>query len=372
MTLPINQSFQQPAQGMNKLTRSFVVHSETFTDSDGYFNAIRPGSMFKQYKVLALLGQGSFGRVLHVENQQGKQYAAKVARQQKIFRESCEREATIMRSIEDTNITAKIIETFDYQGHFFIIMELLNQSLSKHLRARRSGISLTELKPIIKKMAQWFLVFKQRNLIHTDIKPDNIMVSEDGEFQLIDFGSAVRFEQDKLHSYIQSRWFRAPEVLYRLRYSFPIDMWSFGCLIFEMHKLQPVFPSNSSHMLCRQMFTLLGTPPQFFLVQNGKMREESKRFFVQSDYYFYSQHLEQMDELQIAKQDKFYPSEAVLKAVGRPQCELRHLRYEIENPYLRETKDDYESYYEMLQGLLTYDPASRWSPEQLLNCKFLK
>jgi serine/threonine protein kinase len=74
------------------------------------------------------------------------------------------------------------------------------------------------------------------NIIHCDLKPENIMLKQHGKslIKLIDFGNAC-FSTKKLYKYIQSRFYRAPEVILELPYSSQIDMWSLGCIIYELH-----------------------------------------------------------------------------------------------------------------------------------------
>ena len=72
-------------------------------------------------------------------------------------------------------------------------------------------------------------------LIHCDLKPENILVKSYSrcEVKVIDLGSSC-FETDHLCSYVQSRSYRAPEVILRLPYDKKIDVWSLGCILAEL------------------------------------------------------------------------------------------------------------------------------------------
>lgn len=63
--------------------------------------------------------------------------------------------------------------------------------------------------------------------------------------KLIDFGTSC-FEGKQMFSYLQSRYYRAPEVFMQMPYSYPIDMWSFGCMIAEFKIGDPLFSGKSS------------------------------------------------------------------------------------------------------------------------------
>ena len=94
--------------------------------------------------------------------------------------------------------------------------------------------------------APCLLVFIKRNIIHCDIKPENIVFKEMGKsgVKLIDFGSAC-FADNKEFTYIQSRYYRSPEIVLMKPYDHKIDVWSLGCLIYEIFTGTPLFPSRT-------------------------------------------------------------------------------------------------------------------------------
>jgi serine/threonine protein kinase len=73
---------------------------------------------------------------------------------------------------------------------------------------------------------------KDLSVIHSDIKPENVLLKSRTKtgIKLIDFGTSI-LESDEHYTYVQSRYYRAPEVILGHSYSFPIDMWSAGCLL---------------------------------------------------------------------------------------------------------------------------------------------
>ena len=73
-------------------------------------------------------------------------------------------------------------------------------------------------------------------MIHCDLKPENILLRDPkrSAIKLVDFGSSCR-EGQTVYSYIQSRFYRSPEVLLGCSYTCAIDLWSLGCILFEMH-----------------------------------------------------------------------------------------------------------------------------------------
>lgn len=89
-------------------------------------------------------------------------------------------------------------------------------------------------------------IILKKNIIHCDIKPENVAFKELGKsgVKLIDFGSACFYDR-KEFTYIQSRYYRSPEIVLMKPYDHKIDVWSLGCLIFEIFTGSPLFPSRT-------------------------------------------------------------------------------------------------------------------------------
>ena len=83
------------------------------------------------------------------------------------------------------------------------------------------------------------------DIIHCDLKPENILLRHPKKsgVKVIDFGSSCRSNK-RMYSYIQSRFYRSPEVMLGLPYSVSIDMWSLGCILAEMHTGEPLFSGS--------------------------------------------------------------------------------------------------------------------------------
>lgn len=124
------------------------------------------------------------------------------------------------------------------------------------------------------------LLYKNR-LIHCDLKPENVLLKQQGRsgIKVIDFGSSC-YESQRIYTYIQSRFYRAPEVILGGKYGMPIDMWSFGCILAELLTGYPLLPGEDESDQLALMMELLGMPPT-------KLLETAKRAknFVSSKGY---------------------------------------------------------------------------------------
>ncbi|KAG1440389.1 hypothetical protein G6F56_011945 [Rhizopus delemar] len=98
-------------------------------------------------------------------------------------------------------------------------------------------------------------------MIHCDLKPENILLKypKKSTIKVIDFGSSCA-EDQRLYTYIQSRFYRAPEIILQLEYTKAIDMWSVGCIIAELYMGLPLFPGKDEQDQLCCIIEVLGMP----------------------------------------------------------------------------------------------------------------
>ena len=107
-----------------------------------------------------------------------------------------------------------------------------------------------------------FLARKEVDIIHCDLKPENILLRHPkrSAIKIIDFGSSC-LSNKKMYSYIQSRFYRSPEVLLGLPYTHKIDMWSLGCVLVEMHTGEPLFGGVDQLEQLNRIVAIMGMVP---------------------------------------------------------------------------------------------------------------
>jgi len=103
----------------------------------------------------------------------------------------------------------------------------------------------------------------QNSVLHRDLKPQNLLISKDGEVKLADFGLARAFgiPIKKLTHEVVTLWYRSPDVLLGSQhYGTAVDMWSVGCIFAEMVMGQPLFAGKDEKEQLLKIFKTLGTP----------------------------------------------------------------------------------------------------------------
>jgi dual specificity tyrosine-phosphorylation-regulated kinase 2/3/4 len=103
---------------------------------------------------------------------------------------------------------------------------------------------------------------KKLEIIHCDLKPENILLKNKAKsaIKVIDFGTGC-FETSTYYTYIQSRYYRAPEIILGIPYTCAIDMWSFGCILVELYNGYPMFAGENEYELLAMIMEFKGMPP---------------------------------------------------------------------------------------------------------------
>ena len=99
--------------------------------------------------------------------------------------------------------------------------------------------------------------FKKCGLIHSDLKPENIVFQLDSEehVKVIDFGSAT-YIYEECQDYVQTRPYRAPEIIFGCDYNYAVDMWSVGCILYELLTSKVLFSQKNLHEIITQVVSL--------------------------------------------------------------------------------------------------------------------
>ncbi|XP_030643617.1 dual specificity tyrosine-phosphorylation-regulated kinase 4-like [Chanos chanos] len=234
-----------------------------------------------RFEILEEIGKGSFGQALKcLDHKNNEMVAIKVIRNKKSFHKQAMVELNILDLIrnkdqDDCHNVIHMKEYFYFRNHFCIVFELLGPTLDELIRRTHyQGFSL----PLVRKFAYSLLkclqMLKREKIIHCDLKPENILQIREGRSRLkvIDFGSSC-FEDETMYDYIQTRYYRAPEVILGQEYTSAIDMWSLGCVVAELCTGVPLFPGESEGDQLACIMEVLGLPPDDVLQTSPRKSE---------------------------------------------------------------------------------------------------
>ncbi|EZG68467.1 protein kinase domain protein [Gregarina niphandrodes] len=235
-----------------------------------------------RYRVLGLIGQAAFSCVYKcLDELTSREVSLKMIKNDKDFFDQSLDEIKLLRYIYtnagdiDSKRCLKLLDYFYYDEHLFIVTELLGENLYVFSsRLRKCGCGSYFTLGCLQKITHQVLIALQYvhslRLIHSDLKPENILVQDQTLplVKIIDFGSSC-YEYDKLSSYIQSRAYRAPEVILGLSYDHKIDMWSLGCVIAELWTNFVLFQNDSIHALLARIVGIIGPIPYYMAAKSS-------------------------------------------------------------------------------------------------------
>lgn len=340
----------------------------------------------RRYIVKDVLGHGTFGQVAKCwVPDTGSFVAVKIIKNQTAYYQQALVEVAILTSLntkydpEDKHHVVRIYDYFVYQRHLCISFELLDSNLYELIKINQfRGLSLSIVQLFSKQILRGLALLKDARIIHCDLKPENILLCtrnsvRPAEIKIIDFGSAC-MEDRTVYSYIQSRYYRSPEVVLGYQYTTAIDMWSFGCIVAELFLGLPLFPGASEFDLLKRMIEILGGQPPDHLLKEAK---NTSKFFKcigsvhniengedsaskRSAYQALTEQEYEARELKKPSIGKEYFNHMNLEAIVSSYPYRKNLAKEdiFKESQIRLALVDF------LRGLVEFDPAKRWSPFQ--------
>ncbi|ELP86267.1 dual specificity tyrosine-phosphorylation-regulated kinase 1A, putative [Entamoeba invadens IP1] len=337
----------------------------TRVDKDGHL-LWRVGEMLMdRYLLVKGLGKGSFGQVIQAKDTvRNQDVALKIIRKEKNFYEQAKLEVQILYHLNTNDPTDKykivrLLDTFNLGGHFCMVFELLSFNLYDLLMKKNASLGLTLVKrfafDILRSL--YYLQMDSIRVIHCDLKPENIvLISPDqADIKLIDFGSSCT-PSTHMYKYIQSRYYRSPEVVMGLNYSHPIDMWSLGCILPELLTTEPLFPARSEVELLVMMSAMLGMPPNDMIKESHRARKLFIPHETDDGFDFHT-------TLQPLYLKKKKLSNIIGVDMGGPLTRV---------PGDKMPRDDLEKFCDLVTKMLAMDPAKRITPLDALAHPFFQ
>ena len=314
------------------------------------------------YKIIKEIGKGASGRVVQVLNKNdNKYYAIKVIpikEEMKNKIKFLQKEAEILSKFNCNNIV-KYYDSSKDNDNIYILMEFcggnnlrnfIDKNMNEHILIKEHI-----LKNIIKQICIGIKEIHDKKIIHRDLKPENIFINENMIIKLGDFGISKQFDSYKTHALTKYRagtdYYIAPEILKEGLYNEKCDIWSLGCIIYELFTLN-VYYSDKFLDEIKKIDSNIYNNKWQILIDSLLEKDYKKRFDINQVIQFLENELNNNDnikkniiigEIYIKKEDlnkniRIINSYENLKREGKLEDSVDDWKYENE----KEIKENIE------------------------------
>ncbi|KIJ12576.1 hypothetical protein PAXINDRAFT_82735 [Paxillus involutus ATCC 200175] len=345
---------------------------DSASDPEGYYQVILGEQLDGgRYQVFSSLGKGMFAnvvraRVLQEAGESGKEVAIKIIRSQESMYRAGLKEVQILNKLrqadpDDKKHIVRLERTFEHRGHLCLVFESMSMNLRDVVKRFGKDVGLN-IKAVRAYAHQLFLalsLLKKANIMHADIKPDNILVNEQKTLlKLCDLGSASDATENDITPYLVSRFYRSPEIILGVPYDPALDVWSIGCTLYELYTGKILFPGRSNNQMLLLMMELKG---RF----NAKMIKKAK---------FGEMYFDEQGGFESVETDRVTGADVVRNVhISKPS---RDLRSRLMPPSSVRLNDDemklLTSFIDLLDKCLALDPARRIAPKEALIHPFIR
>mmetsp|Transcript_35443 Transcript_35443/g.110529 ORF Transcript_35443/g.110529 Transcript_35443/m.110529 type:complete len:331 (+) Transcript_35443:378-1370(+) len=310
-----------------------------------------------RYQILEYLGSAAFSRAVQcLDLETNKMVCMKIIKNDKDFFDQSLDEIKLLKFINingnvDEHGVLRLYDYFYHKEHLIIVTELLRDNLYEFSKFNRECgdapyFTLGRIQKITKQVLSALEYVHSLRLIHCDLKPENILIKSYSrcEVKVIDFGSSC-FIEDHLSSYVQSRSYRAPEVMLGLPYNQKIDIWSLGCIVAELWTGYVLFQNDSVQSLLARILGIIGPFPNHLMMRGRHVPQ----YFTQDGQLY--------------------------QEIDGPSCPERGRRLHLLVPKktcLRQRmRTDCEEFLGFLEQLLQLDPENRPTATEALQHPFI-
>lgn len=300
------------------------------------FNMLQGCRSVDEFERLNKIDEGTYGVVFRARDKKTGEIVAlkkvKMEKEREGFPMTALREINILLSFHHSSIVdVKEVVVGSNLDSIFMVMEYMEHDLKALIEMKKHPFSQSEVKCLMLQLLEGVNYLHDNWVLHRDLKTSNILLNNRGELKICDFGMARQYGSP-LKPYTQlvvTLWYRAPELLLGAKqYTTAIDMWSLGCIMAELLSKEPLFNGRTEVDQLDKIFRTLGTPNETIWPGFSKL-PGVKVNFVKQPYNLLR---------------KKFPAASFTTS-----------------PVLSEAG------FDLLNRLLTYDPAKRITAEDALN-----
>ena len=334
---------------------------------DGHYRIILGELLDGRYAVQQQIGKGTFATVVRAQDTKtGNAIAIKIACNNETMYKAGTKEQDMLQLLnqqdpEDKKHIIRLLRQFDHKGHMCLVFENLNADLREILKkfGRNIGINIKAIRSYAQQMFFALSHLKKCQILHADLKPDNILVSEKRNLvKICDLGTATFADDAEVTPYLVSRFYRAPEVILGMPFDYAIDMWSIGCTLFELYTGRILFAGADNNQMLRVIQECRGKFP----IRMLKKSDLVDRHF-DGEGNFFSQERDKITGKQSIRQINFNKLDPAKGLKARLSVNVKGMRPEE----LRE----HNAFVDLMDRCLQLDPARRISPSDALRHAFV-
>ncbi|CAB1448564.1 unnamed protein product [Pleuronectes platessa] len=218
----------------------------------------------QKYEKLEKIGEGTYGTVFKAKNRETHEIVAlkrvRLDDDDEGVPSSALREICLLKELKHKNIV-RLHDVLHSDKKLTLVFEYCDQDLKKYFDSCNGDLDPETVKSFMYQLLKGLAFCHSRNVLHRDLKPQNLLINRNGELKLADFGLARAFGIPVrcYSAEVVTLWYRPPDVLFGAKlYSTSIDMWSAGCIFAELANAgRPLFPGNDVDDQLKRIFRYL-------------------------------------------------------------------------------------------------------------------
>ncbi|XP_059898420.1 homeodomain-interacting protein kinase 2-like [Gadus macrocephalus] len=303
------------------------------------------------YRVDSFLGEGTFGKVAKcLKTATNEWVAVKIIKDRPVLIAQAEQELAMLERLRtlgpERGAIVRWNGCFQDRLHICLEFELLGMSLLEYLEEYQT-LELDWIRSIVYQVAAALAILQMIGIIHSDIKPENIMLVDDSlNVKIIDFGLACHVSQARVGAPTGTTWYKAPELLLGLPYTGAIDVWALGCVALDLFTGYPIYPGDSDYQMVQYIMDTQGPFPYNMMVSGIK----TEQFFTSS--------------YKLKSPETYYHETGIKTTENRCYC-LNSLDDLAEG-----AEEDTHRFVDLVKGMLQLEADWRSSPQAVLDHPF--
>ncbi|CDQ77476.1 unnamed protein product [Oncorhynchus mykiss] len=270
------------AAGIGKDFKENPNLRDNWTDAEGYYRLNIGEKLDKRYSVYGYTGQGVFSNVIRARDvaRASQEVAIKIIRNNELMQKTGLKELEFLKKLNDADPDDKfhclrLFRHFYHKQHLCLVFEPLSMNLREVLKKYGKDVGL-HIKAVRSYSQQLFLalkLLKRCNILHADIKPDNILVQRQSPLTHCSPRDTSHVAENDITPYLVSRFYRAPEIIIGKLYDHGIDMWSVGCTLYELYTGKILFPGKTNNHMIKLAMDLKGKMPNK-MIRKGVFKDQ--------------------------------------------------------------------------------------------------